>query len=230
MLKGIVGHGIAILPVDHRYQSLEWKLRRFTQRWSDDRVERHLRWMSSVDLPDLPRAIPAARGIAPVTLSTPLPDTGDWLNRLLALDLLSYLPGSVLTKVDRAAMAHGLEVRPPMLDNDLLDWAFSLPSSLKLRHGKGKYLLKLAAKGKLPEEVIQRPKKGFAIPLAAWLRGPLKDRLEAALAKSPVWDLKVLDRSVFRVWNEEHQSLTRDNSKPLWALFVLHRWVRHQWA
>jgi asparagine synthase (glutamine-hydrolysing) len=226
ILKAFIGHGIAALPIDHRYQSLEWKLRRFTQRWSNDRVERHLRWMSSVDLPDLPRAIPGARGISPATLSTRLPGTDDWLNRLLALDLLSYLPGSVLTKVDRAAMAHGLEVRPPLLDNELLDWAFSLPSSVKFRRGQGKYLLKLAAKGKLPDEVIQRPKKGFGIPLAAWIRGPLKSRLETAIASSPVWDLKVLDRSVFRTWNEEHQSLTHDHSKPLWALFVLHRWVQ----
>ena len=87
------------------------------------------------------------------------------------------MPGSVLTKVDRASMAHGLEVRPPLLDDPMVDRAFALPSRYKLRRGSGKYLLKLAARGKIPDEIIDRPKKGFGIPLASWLRGPLKDRI-----------------------------------------------------
>src|SRR5204863_7488561 len=105
------------LPIDDRYQSLEWKLRRFTERWDDDAVIRHLRWMSSVDLPDLPRAIPEARGLEPATMTARLPETADWLQKVLILDLTTYMPGSVLTKVDRASMAHGLEVRPALLDN-----------------------------------------------------------------------------------------------------------------
>ena len=136
------------------------------KRWDDDMVTRHLRWMSSVDLPDLARAIPAAKGMPPATLAAPLPETDDSLQRILALDFSTYMPGSVLTKVDRASMAHGLEVRPPLLDDAMVDRAFALPSRYKLRRGSGKYLLKLAARGKIPDEIIDRPKKGFGIPLA----------------------------------------------------------------
>jgi asparagine synthase (glutamine-hydrolysing) len=132
----------------------------------------------------------------------------------------------VLTKVDRASMAHGLEVRPPLLDDGLVDFAFSLPSRYKVRGQRGKYLLKRAARGQIPDEVIDRPKKGFAIPLAAWLRGPLRERLAAVVAGSPLWDLGLLDRAVFAGWQEEHQARKRDRSKPLWALYVLDRWFR----
>ena len=96
-------------------------------------VTRHLRWMSSVDLPDLARAIPAAKGMRPATLAAPLPETDDLLQRILALDFSTYMPGSVLTKVDRASMAHGLEVRPPLLDDAMMDLSFALPSRYKLQ-------------------------------------------------------------------------------------------------
>jgi asparagine synthase (glutamine-hydrolysing) len=230
----VVSRAIDRLPVDHRYQSLEWKLRRFTQRFDDDRVRRHLRWMSALDLPDLATALGRTTngagdldGLAPATLAAHLPDGGgDWLNQILALDFTTYMPGSVLTKVDRASMAHGLEVRPPLLDNEVVDWAFGLSSRYKLRGTQGKYLLKRAAQGSVPDEVIHRPKKGFAIPLARWLAGPLRPRLDALIATSPVWDLGVLNQPAFAAWNHEHQNHRRDRSKPLWALLVLDHWVR----
>ena len=227
---GVVARAIAQLPIDDRYQSLEWKLRRFTERWDDDQVTRHLRWMSSVDLPELARAVPSARGLRPGTLDARLPETDDELQRILALDFSTYMPGSVLAKVDRASMAHGLEVRPPLLDNGLVDMAFALPSRYKVRGGTGKYLLKLAARGKVPDEIIDRPKKGFGIPLAAWLRGPLRSRSEAVVSGSPLWDTGLLDRGVFESWHREHQERKRDHSKPLWALLVLDHWYRRHYT
>jgi asparagine synthase (glutamine-hydrolysing) len=198
----------------------------FTKRWDDDMVTRHLRWMSTVDLPDLARAIPAAKGMRPATLATPLPETDDLLQRVLALDFSTYLPGSVLTRVDRASMAHGLEVRQPLLDDAMLDLSFALPSRYKLGRGQGQYLLKLAARGKLPDEVIDGPTKGAGIPLASWLRGPLRDRIAEVVAHSPVFDRGIVDGEVFRAWNRAHQKKRADHSKPLWALFVLDHWLR----
>lgn len=228
--KQLVGRAVAALPIADRYQSLEWKLRRFTERWDDDRVSRHLRWMSNVDLPELAQAIPAAAGITPATLAAPHPSDGDWLNAILALDFTTYLPGSVLTKVDRAAMAHGLEVRPPLLGNAMVDLAFSLPSRDKLRGKTSKFLLKRAVRGRIPDAVIDRPKKGFGIPLAAWLRGPLAGRVQAVVQESPLWDLGCADQTVFARWFDEHRERRRDRSKPLWALYVLDRWLRRQGA
>ena len=86
---------------------------------------------------------------------------GDAMNAVLALDFSAYLPGSILTKADRASMAHGLEVRPPLLDNALIDWAFALPSSLKLRGGQTKYLLKRESAGIVPDRIINKRKLGF---------------------------------------------------------------------
>jgi asparagine synthase (glutamine-hydrolysing) len=219
---------VGALPVADRYQSLEWKLRRFTERWDDERVARHLRWMSNVDLPELAAAIPAARGLTPATLAAgrELPASSDWLNGILALDFQTYLPGSVLTKVDRAAMAHGLEVRPPLLGNAMVDLAFGLPSRDKLRGNTSKFLLKRAVRGQIPDEVIDRRKKGFGIPLAAWVRGPLAARVQTAIDTSPLWDLGCADRGVFARWMDEHRGRRRDRSKPLWALYVLDRWLR----
>ena len=214
------------LPIDDRYQSLEWKVRRFTQRFCDDPITRHLRWMSSVDLPDLPSALPFARGLVPETLKTALPGTRDVLHRILALDFSTYMSGSVLTKVDRASMAHGLEVRPPLLDNELIDFSFSLPSSFKLRRGTTKYLFKRAARGHVPLDIITRPKKGFGIPLASWLRGALRAPVEEIVDRSPVWETGLVDQTTFRTWNAEHQQRRADRSKPLWALLVLDRWLR----
>lgn len=213
------------LPVDDRYQSLEWKVRRFTQRFHADPVTRHLRWMSSVDLPDLKAALPRAAGIVPEALRATLPDTRDALHRILALDFSTYMSGSVLTKVDRASMAHGLEVRPPLLDDDLIDFAFSLPSSYKLRGTITKYLLKSAARDHVPDDIITRPKKGFGIPLASWLRGALREPICEIVERSPIWDSGLVDRATFRAWNAEHQARRSDRSKPLWALLVLHHWL-----
>ncbi len=224
--RGIVERAVNKLPINDRYQSLEWKLRRFVGRWDDARVVRHLRWMSSVDLPELGAAVPAARGLQPATLGARLPPGDDWLNQILALDFTTYMSGSVLTKVDRAAMAHGLEVRPPLLDDTLVDFAFSLPSRTKLPGRQSKYLLKCAARGQIPDAVIDRPKKGFGIPLAAWLRGPLCGRLDAVIAESPLWELGLVDRAVFAGWQREHRERRRDRSRPLWALYVLDRWLR----
>jgi asparagine synthase (glutamine-hydrolysing) len=228
--KGLVERAIGLLPIDDRYQSLEWKLRRFTQRWDDDPVTRHLRWMSSVDLPELARAVPAARALRPPALDARLPVTGDYLQRILALDFSTYMSGSVLTKVDRASMAHGLEVRPPLLGNAMIDMAFALPSKYKVRGRTTKYLLKRAARGKIPDDIIDRPKKGFGIPLASWLRGPLRPRIEEVVARSPVWATGHFDRDVWAAWNGEHQGRRRDHSKALWALLVLDHWARRNYA
>lgn len=210
-----------------RYQSLEWKLKRFVLRWDDDPRRRHFRWMSNLDLDDLARALPAVGGV-PSPLDGSYPDTDEWLNRILVLDFSSYLPGSVLTKVDRASMAHGLEVRPPLLDNEMIDWAFSLPSRLKLRRGETKFLLKRAATGRVPDRIIHRPKKGFGIPLRAWLRGPMRDRVTRAMGMSALWDTGALDRSAFAEWARMHAERRGDHSKALWALIVLDEWVRRE--
>jgi asparagine synthase (glutamine-hydrolysing) len=218
---------VARLPIDDRYQSLEWKLKRFILRWDDDPHRRHLRWMAGTDLGDLDRAVPDG-GLEPATLRRVVSDPGDPLNAILMLDFTTYLPGSVLTKVDRASMAHGLEVRPPLLDNEMIDWAFAIASHRKLRGGVAKAIFKRAAASHLPRQIVHRGKQGFSIPLASWLRGPLRSHVEGALDSPVLWEGRALNREVFRAWNDRHQARLTDYSKPLWALVVLDRWARRE--
>ncbi len=222
--EAVVPWLLAQLPVSHEYQSLEWKLKRFALRWDREQGRRHLRWMSSTDEGDVRRMLGPV-GREPATLGAWRPAFADPLNAILAADFVTYLPGSVLTKVDRAAMAHGLEARPPMLDNDLVDWAFRLPSTFKVRRGRTKYLFKRAALAHLPADIVMRPKRGFAIPASAWLRGPLRGVLDEVFDRPELWDAG-LDRRVMRSWYDEHMSLRVDRGRPLWALLVLGRWAR----
>lgn len=216
------------LPVGTSYQSFDWKVRRFVGRWDDDWKTRHFRWLSSIDLPELARALPWSRGVLPPALARDYPDLGGPLTTVLGVDFSTYMHASVLTKVDRASMAHGLEVRPPLLDNALVDFAFSLPDRLKMRGTHTKYLLKRAARGHLPEVIIDRPKRGFGIPLVSWLRGPLVPAVDAALASGVLWDAELLDRATFQGYRDAHVAGRIDASKPLWALVVLSRWMERE--
>jgi asparagine synthase (glutamine-hydrolysing) len=220
---GLIDPVVRKLPVRHGYQSFEWKAKRFALRWDDEPSLRHLRWMSSTDIPALREAIESFTEISP-ELHPPAHIRG--LNDLLALDLATYLPGSVLTKVDRASMANGLEVRPPLLANELVDFAFSLDASCKLAGATSKALLKRAAADLLPAPIIRRRKKGFAIPLARWLRGPLNGRLRDVIRSSPLWNTGVLSQFAFSRWQREHEDMRHDHSRPLYALLVLDDWYR----
>ena len=109
-------------------------------------------------------------------------DTDDPLALIQYLDLKTYLAGDINTKVDRASMAHSLEVREPLMDHELVEWLATLPSDLKIRGGESKFLLKSAMRGRLPDAIMDRPKMGFAVPLARWFRGPLRERVRQCSA------------------------------------------------
>ncbi|MFA5494879.1 MAG: XrtA/PEP-CTERM system amidotransferase [Porticoccaceae bacterium] len=153
--------------------------------------------------------------------------TDDPLSMIQYLDMKTYLVGDILTKVDRASMAHALEVRVPFLDHPLAEWVSGLPAEWKLRGQEGKYLLKKSLEPHLPNEVLYRPKMGFGVPLAKWFRGPLKarlrnDLLDGGLARSGLFNQDYLERLV-----NEHQSGRRDHSAPLWTLLMFQATVRN---
>ncbi len=222
----VVAPAIARLPVGRGYQGLDFKLRRFVLRWEDDRLRRHLRWMGSIDLPELRRLMPSFDRDPP-TLGFRVPtDSGDPLAACLALDLSTYLPNTVLTKVDRAGMAHGLEVRPPHLANDLVEWAARLPTRYKVRGLETKWLLRRAARGRIPQPIVTRRKHGFGAPMGELFRGDFARRMDAILMDSPAWEGGHLARAVAADWLEEHRARRADHSHALWAIFVLDGWMR----
>lgn len=153
--------------------------------------------------------------------------TDDPLALIQYIDLHTYLVGDINTKVDRASMAHSLEVREPLMDHELVEWVATLPSSFKMHGGVGKRLLKKALEPRLPFDVLYRPKMGFSVPLARWLRGPLRERARTALLGGPMLDGGWLNLGVVRRMFDEHQSGARDHSTPLWVLLMFDAFLRN---
>jgi len=150
----------------------------------------------------------------------------DPLSRVQYVDLHTYLPGDILTKVDRASMAHSLEVRVPLLDHKLVEWVAGLPPDLRLRHGQGKFLLKRAMRTHLPDELLYRRKMGFAVPLTRWFRGPLREVIRRDVLGEAMADAGILDREYARRLLDEHQAGLRDHSAALWTLLAFAASVR----
>ncbi len=151
------------------------------------------------------------------------PGIDDPLYRAQYADFHTYLPDQILAKVDRASMAVSLEVRVPILDHRFVGRFAHLPATEKVRGGRGKHALREALRGRLPSEVLDGKKRGFDTPLAAWLRGPLRDAASEAVETLPeTW----FDRRVLRARLEEHRSGARDHGRLLWSLLVLEHWRR----
>jgi len=152
--------------------------------------------------------------------------TEDPLSLIQYLDIKTYLAGDILTKVDRASMAHSLEVREPLLDHPMMEWLSGLPSHFKLGRGEGKLLFKEAMEPYLPQEILYRPKMGFAVPLANWFRGPLRTRVREALLGTRLAQTGFFNTSYLRHLVDQHESGLRDYSAPIWSLLMFDSFLR----
>lgn len=153
--------------------------------------------------------------------------TKDALSLIQYLDMKTYLVGDILTKVDRASMAHSLEVRVPLLDHELVEWVSGLPASMKLRQQEGKYILKRSLEPYLPNEVLYRNKMGFSVPLASWFRGPLRERVRTALLGNTLAGTGIFDMGFIKKMLDQHQSGRRDYSAPIWTLLMFEAFLRN---
>ena len=132
----------------------------------------------------------------------------------------------ILTKVDRMSMAVSLEAREPLLDHKLLEFAATVPASLKIKNGRGKYLLRKVLEKRIPREILERGKQGFEAPIGEWLRGPLAPMADALLSDGRLRDRGVFDdREVTRLWTE-HRDGRADHRHRLWQLIMLELWFR----
>jgi asparagine synthase (glutamine-hydrolysing) len=148
----------------------------------------------------------------------------DFMTQMTLVDMLTYLPGDILTKVDRMSMKVSLEARVPLLDHVLAEFAVSLPGALKLRDGSGKWILRRAVEDLVPPIALRKEKHGFAVPLAPWFRGPLRHRLDALVRSGSRLD-PWIDRVALERVVAEHVRGRRDHSHELWRLIVLDRWL-----
>jgi asparagine synthase (glutamine-hydrolysing) len=226
--RSIAGAAVGRLPVDHGNISLDFKLKQFLRGANESPALAHQRWLGSFSGSEIGRLTVGPGGLdveaEHLARASGISRRSDPLTESLRLYQDTYLPDDILAKVDRASMACGLEVRAPFLDAELVDSIQRLPSSYKYGRGITKRLLKRAASDRLPASVLERPKKGFGIPVARWLRGPLAPLMNSLLAPD-----RLKRQGLFRPDEVsrrvgEHLAGVRDHRKPLWTLLMFQLW------
>jgi asparagine synthase (glutamine-hydrolysing) len=213
------------------------KAKRFVQGGQQPAALQHARWMMFLDAadkkllytPELRSALASLNGCAATAFLSDHFERAAHLDPLAQqqyVDIKTYLVDDILTKVDRMSMATSLEVRVPLLDHRLVEFALGLPPHLKLHRGTTKLILREAMKGRLPEAVLDKPKEGFSIPLKHWLRGPLQPLMADLLANDSILRRGYFAPQTVSVWMDEHLSGRANHSHRLWALMVLELWHR----
>jgi len=236
--RGLVAPLVRALPVSTSNMSFDFRAKQFLRGARLPEALRTFGWMSSFHPAELAAALtdealgPESESYDSLFSELIELDAGvsgeDTIDRQAHALLRTYLAEDILTKVDRASMAVSLEVRAPFLDHELADWVNRLPASMKMRGGEKKWLLRETMRGRLPDSILDRPKKGFGIPLAKWLRGEMHDWAAATLDALDA-DLGHLVRVEHaRRLLAEHRAGRADHRKQLWTLLCLGVWARSQ--
>ncbi len=230
-LRKVTGHAITSIPTK------AWDRAFWRQNRAGERIHKLARLMKSTDhdsmyfdLLTLWRdVVPGAKKCElPVTDRARWPKIDDPIARMMYFDLVTYLPDDILVKVDRASMAVSLEAREPLLDHRLIEFAWKLPLQMKVRNAKGKWLLRKVLYRYVPEELIERPKMGFGVPVGAWIRGPLRDWAESLLDERRMREDGLVDVDRIREMWRAHVTGQTDWSQHIWTVLMFLAW-REEW-
>ena len=231
-LKDVAKSLAQLLPVSDTNISFDFKIKQFLRGAGVSSEIRFFRWMGGLmdsekkELwsDDLKAALRHQNSYQDIFRYLSESGLTKDLERILYLSMKLYLQDDILVKVDRAAMANGLEVRCPLLDQEFVEFACKLPTKYKLKGLKTKYLLKKAARGILPDEIIDRRKKGFGIPIARWLRNELKEFMLESLDETKIKRQGFFNYAYIKKLVDDHLEKKQDNRKALWSLLVFQIW------
>jgi asparagine synthase (glutamine-hydrolysing) len=229
--KSVIEPLVYSLPVSTRNLSFDYKAKRFVSASEYDLVARHHLWFGSFSLKEqelllnkdiLQHTDGDIYEIARQSLKDC--DAIEEIEKMQFLDMKFYLAEDILAKVDRASMAVSLEVRAPMLDWRIQEFVARLPLKYKLRNGSGKVILKKAMKKYLPAEILNRPKKGFGMPIARWLNGSLRDLVDDLLNPARLKRQGLFNEQFVQRLIEEHRSGKASHHKQIWTLLIFQLW------
>jgi asparagine synthase (glutamine-hydrolysing) len=228
---GLIEPIVNNLPVSNKNLSFDYKAKRFVAASKYDLVTRHHSWFGSFSIDQQQNLL--SKDVISKTSSDiykgakellEICDAKDEIEQMQFLDLNFYMAEDILTKVDRASMAVSLEVRAPFLDPRVAQFAAGLPLEYKLKGNKGKYILKKAVEPLLPRNILQRPKKGFGIPIAEWLKHRLNPLLHDLLAPERLKNQGLFDAAFVQKLIKEHETGAASHHKQLWTLLVFQLW------
>jgi asparagine synthase (glutamine-hydrolysing) len=219
-----------LIPVSNEYMSLNFRARRFLRGLDFSPEVRHQVWIGSLTPPEQARlllqgaASDAARVYGTTAALFENARRMSPMDRAIYIYVKTYMTDDILAKVDRASMANSLEVRAPFLDADLTDFAATVPASFKLRNFRTKWILKQALKGKLPEAILNKPKRGFAVPVAQWLKEDLRGLLLDAFEEKKIAREGIFDHRAISAMIREFLADKSDTRKEIWTLFMFEMW------
>jgi asparagine synthase (glutamine-hydrolysing) len=235
---GAIGSVVRRLPVSHANLSFDFRAKRFIQGADYTPAVRHHLWLApctpaekrALLQPDVLREIGACDGFDVLDEHAAHASGYDDLSQILYFDMKMYLESDILAKVDRASMATSLEVRVPLLNVEMLEFALHLPIHLKLHGLTRKYLLRKALAGRLPQAIINRPKKGFGLPVSKWLGTELRGLLMDMLSEERLRRQDIFNPTVIGGLIAEHLDRRRDNRMVLWSLLIFQLWYENYMA
>jgi asparagine synthase (glutamine-hydrolysing) len=229
--NGLIEPVVNNLPVSTKNLSFDYKAKRFVRASKYDTVTRHHSWFGSFSIDEQQKLL--SKDVLAATSNDiykgakdllEICDATNEIEQMQFLDINFYMAEDILTKVDRASMAVSLEVRAPFLDPRIAQFAASLPLEYKLKGNKGKYILKKAVEPLLPKTILQRPKKGFGIPIAEWLKHRLNPLMHDLLAPERLKQQGLFDAEFVQKLIKEHETGAVSNHKQLWTLLVFQLW------
>jgi asparagine synthase (glutamine-hydrolysing) len=238
-LRTATAAAAGLMPVKHTNFALPFKVLTFLKGASAPPPFNHALWMSSFSpreqfellTPEAwLRGGEGREAYRAVLEGWQRSEAAEPLARATHLDAVTYLPNDILMKVDRASMRVALEVRAPLLAREIVEFAFSVPDAFRMRGTNGKRLLKDAARPWLPAAIIDRPKKGFGIPVASWINGPLRSMVLDTLAADNLKRGGLFNPQHVHTMLDAHAQKRADLRKPLWTLFVFELWRQHHIA